>query len=198
MRARRDRDEALHQLELLSSHYGGRSGAALAAAGGGRDLHGAVGAAAAQAMGLPSAAAVEVREGASDVERECAGAIADMALYRTALERRKKHTRAAAARAVPFAGLSTNRAAGAGGGGGAVATADQQALDNLRATVVGALGGMSELLASAVELCETQHPDLWQGTAEQLMLSDQIRQSQRLVHLLGKMQEEFGGVVPIR
>ena len=54
---------------------------------------------------------------------------------------------------------------------------------------------MSELLASAVELCETQHPDLWQGTAEQLMLSDQIRQSQRLVHLLGKMQEEFGGVV---
>ena len=45
-------------------------------------------------------------------------------------------------------------------------------------------------LASTVELAETQHPELWQSSAEQLLMTDELRASQRLVHMLGRIQNE--------
>ena len=170
VRARRDRDETLHQLELLSSQLGAAMPVITAACG-----H-------ANSAGTMPAEA-RLPEAASAVERECAGAIAELSAYRTQLERRKTRTRAAAARG----GL------GAGGGGSAEqrATGDRKALRALRSTISGALGGFSELLATCVELTETSHPDLWQGLPEQLVLTEQIRSAQRLVHMLGSIRGDF-------
>ena len=55
------------------------------------------------------------------------------------------------------------------------------------------LGGFSELLATCVELAETSNPELWQSTAEQLTLSEQIRAAQRMVHTLGVASAENAG-----
>ena len=55
------------------------------------------------------------------------------------------------------------------------------------------IGGLGGLLATSVELAEAQHPDLWQGTAEQLGMVDQIRASRRLVLMLARLQADFGG-----
>ena len=68
---------------------------------------------------------------------------------------------------------------------------DRKALKALRTSIAGTVGGLSELLATCVELAETANPDLWQGTAEQLVLSEQIRAAQRLVHELGTVQADF-------
>ena len=76
------------------------------------------------------------------------------------------------------------------------AKADRKALQALRLAMSGALGGMTELLASVVELCETQHPELWQNSAEQLLLNEQLRASQRLVHIVGSIQNDFAGIAP--
>ena len=113
-----------------------------------------------------------------------AGAIAELATYRAQLERRKMRARAAAVRG----GLGD----GSGRSEEQRAVGDRKALQAMRTAVTGALGGFSELIATCVELAETQHPDLWQGTAEQLTLTEQIRASQRLVHMLGGIQNDFG------
>ena len=53
-------------------------------------------------------------------------------------------------------------------------------------------GGEHELLAHCVELAETSHPELWQGSPEQLVLTEQLRASGRLVHVLSKAASDFG------
>ena len=179
VRARRDRDEALNQLELLSSQISGGPVVGVRPDGG--------------LMMMPKssngsgsdrpAEAAKVPEGASAVERECAGAIAELAAYRAQLERRKMRARAAAARG----GLGT-----AGGDRTAAerAVGDRKALQAMRTTMIGAIGGFSELLATCVELTETQHPDQIGLTAEQLTLTEQVRAAQRLVHTLQETVQE--------
>ena len=54
----------------------------------------------------------------------------------------------------------------------------------------GAIGGFSELLATCVELTETQHPDQIGLNAEQLTLTEQVRAAQRLVHTLQETVQE--------
>ena len=68
----------------------------------------------------------------------------------------------------------------------------------MRTTISSTIGGFSELLATCVELAETQHPDLWQGTPEQLTLTEQIRTAQRLVHMLGRVHQDFGSTPDLR
>ena len=72
--------------------------------------------------------------------------------------------------------------------------ADRKAVTGMRMAISGALGGLGELLASVVELCETQHPHLWEASPEQLLLTEQLRASQRLVHMLGHIQNDFAGM----
>ena len=139
------------------------------------------------ADGTPLPGDAKLPEGASAVERECGGAIAELAAYRAQLERRELRARAAAARG----GLASARGLD-GRTPEQRAQGDRKALHAMRITMAGALGGFSELLATCVELCETSHPDLWQGTAEQLVLTEQIRASQRLVHMLGRIHNDFG------
>lgn len=179
VRARRDRDEALHQLELLTSQLSG--GAMMLSAGGG-------GGEAAGGPGGPAEA--KLPEGASAIERECAGAIAELSAYRPQLERRKMRARAAAARG----GLGTHGVRSAADR----AVADRRSLHAMRTTISSTIGGFSELLATCVELAETQHPDLWQGTPEQLTLTEQIRTAQRLVHMLGRVHQDFGSTPDLR
>ena len=67
---------------------------------------------------------------------------------------------------------------------------DRKALQAMRTTMIGAIGGFSELLATCVELTETQHPDQIGLTAEQLTLTEQVRAAQRLVHTLQETVQE--------
>ena len=79
-----------------------------------------------------------------------------------------------------------------------ILAADRKAVQSMRTSVAGMLGGMGELLASCLELGETIHPDLWQAGAvpsdEQLTLIEQTRAAHRLVHMLGRIQADFSGV----
>ena len=185
VRARRDRDEAIMQLELLSSQMGRPAHAS--AVGGSGAAGGTTGSE--RGGGVPG---FEVPEGASAVERECGFAAAEIAGYRTHLEKRKMRARAATAKAgMPsLGGASSSR----GGSEEQRALADRKALQSMRMSISSSLGSMGELLASVVELCETQHPELWQGNAEQLLLTEQLRASQRLVHMLGNIQQDFAGI----
>jgi len=170
VRARRERDEALNQLEMLTSHgLGLNSGASSA-----------------------TDAEAKLGEGASPVEREIVGGLAELSVLRAQVERRKVRARAAAARAVP-SGMGSSLMSSSGGFVAAeqrVAT-DRRSITQLRTSIAALLGGLGELLAGCVELGETQHPDLWQGTAEQLALVDQIRAAHRLVHMLGCIHTDF-------
>jgi hypothetical protein len=141
--------------------------------------------------GASETVALELSDGASAVERECAAAIAELSGYRTQLERRKARLRAANARTMP-AGFGSSRTSERTEE--QCCAADRRALNAMRTSLAASLGGMGELLASCVELSETSHPELWQGTAEQQLLTEQIRQSQRLVHMLGRIQADFGGI----
>ena len=183
VRARRERDEALTQLEQLSVHLaGGMSSLAMLTTSGGSAILG----------GPEPANEPRLPEGASALEREVAGGLAEIAILRTQIDRRKVRARASAARMVPdsLGGGVSSALAGSAAAEAAVAS-DRRALQSLRTASAGLLGGLSEMIAGAVELGETQHPDLWQGTPEQLQLVDQIRAAQRLVHMLGRLQGDF-------
>ena len=198
VRARRDRDEALMQLELLTRQNGGGRGpmlaqGAAAIGGGGGGGGGSSGPGSEHASGR---LLYEAPEGASVVEKECGFAVAEISGYRSHLERRKMRARAATAKA----GIPTPASLAAGTSSGRTedqrAMADRKALQALRLAISGGLGGMSDLLAAVVELCETQHPELWQNSAEQMLLNEQLRASQRLVHILGGIQNDFAGLAP--
>jgi len=181
VRARRERDDAIGQLEQLSSYLVGGLGATAVSVGPG--LLGS-------AHDGPSDS--KLPEGASALEREVASSLAEIAVLCTQIERRKMRARAATARTVPSS-LGAGVASGLAGSAPAEAAvaSDRKALQSLRTASAGLLGGLSGLLAGCVELCETQHPDLWQGTAEQLLLVDQIRAAHRLIHMLSRMHSEF-------
>ena len=175
VRARRDRDEALNQLELISAQLSGPGGATQSIVGGVASVD--------TSNGPGAQAEAKLPDGASAIERECAGAIAELAAYRAQLERRKIRARAAAARgglSICSARTAADRAVG-----------DRKSLQALRTTIANTLGGFSELLASTVELAETSHPEMWQATTEQLTLTEQIRTAQRLVHMLGRVHQDF-------
>ena len=185
VRARRERDEALSQLEVLSSHLGS------AHLAGGHGLHGS-----ANAAGLPAGSEPALAEGASGLEREISGAMAELAVFRAQLERRRVRSRAAAARASGVMGLVGSGEVPTPPAVEARVAGDKRSLQLLRTSVAGLLGSLGEMMGSCVELCETQNPELWQGTDEQLALVDQIRNAHRLVHMLGRIQSDFGETEP--
>ena len=179
VRARRERDDALTQLEQLSTYLaGGLSAAALLGSGGG--------------LLRPATNEPKLPEGASALEREVAGGLAEIAILRTQIDRRKMRSRAAAARVVPSSlGGGIGSAEKGSASAEAAVAADRKALQLLRTGTAGLLGGLKEMLAGSIELCETQHPDLYLSTPEQRVLVDQIRAAHRFVHMLGRIQSDF-------
>lgn len=197
------------QLELLTrQHGGGRAGSlnlqggAAGGSGGANSGRGGGGSAPLTSGDHPAGGGrggdffYEAPEGASVVEKECGFAVAEIAQIRAHLERRRKRAQAATGKAgIPMPSVLAGQLA-SGRTNDERAKADRKALQGLRLAMSGALGGMTELLASVVELCETQHPELWQNSAEQLLLNEQLRASQRLVHIVGSIQNDFAGIAP--
>ena len=63
--------------------------------------------------------------------------------------------------------------------------ADTESLHALCERMGHVSAAVAHVLSKCAELTEAQHPDLWQGTATQLALSEQLRTTRRLVHRLG-------------
>ena len=91
---------------------------------------------------------------------------------------------------------------GTGGGGsaanGATAAGAEALLDARRCALhalhthaVGLLGALGGALSVGVERLEAAHRDLWQGTAAQLAMVEQLRATRRLCHLFKHMHKDF-------
>ena len=79
------------------------------------------------------------------------------------------------------------------GGGGAEAVLEGHcgALQALHGHAVALLGTLGGTLSGGVERLEATHKDLWQGTAAQLAMVEQLRATRRLCHLFKHMHKDF-------
>ena len=73
----------------------------------------------------------------------------------------------------------------------ALLDARRRALHALHAHAVGLLGALGGTLSGGVERLEATHRNLWQGTAAQLAMVEQLRATRRLCHLFKHMHKDF-------
>ena len=84
---------------------------------------------------------------------------------------------------------ATNGATAAGAE--ALLDARRCALHALHTHAVRLLGALGGALSVGVERLEAAHRDLWQGTASQLAMVEQLRATRRLCHLFKHMHKDF-------
>ena len=138
-----------------------------------------------------SAAAVEV-----------GGLTAELEVRRGRLEMLGVAEQAAGTAAAAGEGGTSGSVSVSAGTGAAAAGAEmlldahRRALHALHAHAVGLLGALGGALSGGVERLEVAHRDLWQGTAAQLAMVEQLRATRRLCHLFKHMHKDFSAHGP--
>lgn len=70
---------------------------------------------------------------------------------------------------------------------------DAESVRTLTRRIEDIVTAVAEVLSSCAEMTKAQHPDLWQGTPDQLALSVELRNARRLVHRLKLITVNEGG-----
>ena len=150
------------------------------------------------AGGASTAADLSLEATLSAAAVEVGGLTAELEARRGRLEVLGLEERAADATAAATAAGGGGTGGGVSAGNGAAAAeaealldARRRALHALHAHAVGLLGALGGTLSGGVERLEATHRNLWQGTAAQLAMVEQLRATRRLCHLFKHMHKDF-------
>ena len=189
--AERDREALCAQLQSLQSLQSPQATTLPAPAAKGESAGGAP---RRMASGTGTAAGLSLEATLSAAAVEVGGLTAELEARRGRLEELGLADATAAAAAAGGGGTGGGVSAGNGAaaaGAEALLEARRCALHALHAHTVGLLGALGGALSGGVERLEAAHRDLWQGTAAQLAMVEQLRATRRLCHLFKHMHKDF-------
>ena len=150
------------------------------------------------ASGTGTAADLSLEATLSAAAVEVGGLTAELEARRGSLEVLRLAEQAADASAAAAAAGGGGTGGGVSAGNGAATAGAEALLDERRCALhalhthaVGLLGTLGGALSGGVERLEAAHRDLWQGTAAQLAMVEQLRATRRLCHLFKHMHKDF-------